>query len=111
DWSSDVCSSDLITGKRPKWFAPPSGSFSEHGVDAADNVEMEAIMWTVDTIDWKNADVSVMINRVMDKLHPGATILMHPTSSVSKGLPELIEEVEAKDYKIRTIEKLLSEER
>ena len=100
-----------ITGKRPKWFAPPSGSFSEHVVDTADNLEMETIMWTVDTIDWKNPDVSVMINRVMDKLHPGATILMHPTSSVSKGLPQLIEEIEAKDYKIGTIEKLLSEER
>jgi len=100
-----------ITGKRPKWFAPPSGSYSEHVVDTADNLEMETVMWTVDTIDWKNPEVSVMINRVMDKLHPGATILMHPTSSVSKGLPQLIEAIKAKDYKIGTIEKLLSEER
>jgi peptidoglycan-N-acetylglucosamine deacetylase len=100
-----------ITGKNPKWFAPPSGSFSNEVVVVAEELKMETILWTVDTVDWKNPTVNVMINRVMGKIHPGATILMHPTPSIVKGLPSLIEEIKAKDYKIGTIEKLLSETR
>src|SRR5690625_7977573 len=73
---------EAIIDKTPKWFAPPSGSFTDKVVDNADHLNMETILWTVDTIDWKNPSVSVMMNRVMTKIHPGATILMHPTASV-----------------------------
>src|SRR5699024_2940634 len=51
-----------ITGTKPTWFAPPSGSYSEHVIDIADNLNMNTILWTVDTIDWKNPATSVMIN-------------------------------------------------
>lgn len=102
---------EAITEEKPKWFAPPSGSFSDHVVEIADNLNMETILWTVDTIDWKNPSTSVMINRVMGKIHPGATILMHPTSSIANGLEALIEKIEAEDYEIGTIENLLIEER
>src|SRR5690606_15544334 len=102
---------NAITGGTPKWFAPPSGSFSEEVVLVADELQMDTILWTVDTVDWKNPAVNVMINRVMGKIHPGATILMHPTPSIVKGLPSLITEIKEKDYKIGTIDKLLSETR
>src|SRR5699024_9553085 len=75
------------------------------------NTIIEAILWTVDTIDWKNPSVSVMMNRVMTKIHPGATILMHPTASVVEGLSPMIEDIEKKGYKIGTIDQLLNEER
>ena len=41
-------------GKKPIWFAPPSGSFKEETVKLAKQEGMETIMWTVDTIDWQN---------------------------------------------------------
>src|SRR5699024_3971681 len=100
-----------ITGKTPQWFAPPSGSYSDEVVDIAYHLKMETILWTVDTIDWKNPSVSVMINRVMGKIHPGATILLHPTSAVAEGLDSLIDEIKEKEYKIGTVEQLLSEKR
>src|SRR5699024_11643631 len=95
----------------PKLSAPPSGSFTDKVVDNADHVNMETILWTVDTIDWKNPSVSVMMNRVMTKIHPGATILMPPTASVVEGLSPMIEDIEKKGYKIGTIDQLLNEER
>ncbi|WP_047984836.1 polysaccharide deacetylase family protein [Ornithinibacillus californiensis] len=100
-----------ITGETPKWFAPPSGSFSNEVVIVADELQMNTILWSVDTIDWKKPSVDVMLNRVMGKIHPGATILMHPTPSVVNGLPSIITEIKAKEYKIGTIDKLLSETR
>ncbi|WP_106497579.1 polysaccharide deacetylase family protein [Lentibacillus sp. Marseille-P4043] len=100
-----------ITGKTPKWFAPPSGSFNNQVVKIADNMNMQTILWTVDTIDWKNPTVSVMVNRVNSKLHPGAMVLMHPTAATAEGLGSLITTVKEKGYKIGTVDKLLSEER
>lgn len=102
---------EAIIGKTPKWFAPPSGSFTDEVVEIAHYLNMETILWTVDTIDWKKPSVSVMINRVMTKIHPGATILMHPTLPVVKGLNEMIASLKEEGYRIGTIETLLSEER
>ena len=100
-----------ITGKKPTWFAPPSGSYNEQVVQIAANLNMETILWTVDTIDWKNPSVSVMLNRVKEKLHPGATVLMHPTSSTTNGLDQLIKITKDSGYKIGQIDLLLSEDR
>lgn len=100
-----------ITGNTPKWFAPPSGSFNNQVVKIADQLDMETILWSVDTIDWRNPSVSVMMNRVMDELHAGALILMHPTKSIVQGLEPLITNIKDKGYKIGTIDKLLSEKR
>ncbi|MBY7143621.1 polysaccharide deacetylase family protein [Virgibacillus sp. NKC19-3] len=100
-----------ITGDAPKWFAPPSGDYTDQVVQVADDLHMETILWTVDTIDWKNPSVSVMINRVNEKLHPGATVLMHPTESIAEGLDPLIKDIKENGYRIGTLDKLLNEER
>ena len=100
-----------ITGEAPKWFAPPSGSFNDHVVQSAHNLDMQTILWTVDTIDWRNPSVGVMVDRVKNKIHPGATVLMHPTPSIAGGLDTIIEEIKNSGYQIGTIEKLISEER
>lgn len=100
-----------IIEKDISWFAPPSGSFSEEVVKMADNLQMETILWTVDTIDWKKPSVSVMLNRVTKNIHPGATILMHPTPVIANGLNELITQIKEKGYRIGSIDQLLSEKR
>ena len=100
-----------LTKEKIKYFAPPSGSFNTATVEVADEMEMETILWTVDTIDWKKPTKDVLISRVMNKIHNGATILMHPTQVTVDSLPELIEKIKAKEYKISALPKLLSEER
>ncbi|RLL45361.1 hypothetical protein D8M04_10935 [Oceanobacillus piezotolerans] len=107
--TNDILSA--ITGEKPKWFAPPSGSFNDQVVQTAHHLDMETILWTVDTIDWKNPSINVMIDRVNDKVHNGATILMHPTEVIANGLDELIQILKDSGYRIGTIDKLLSEER
>lgn len=102
---------EAIIGESPQWFAPPSGSYNDAVVRIADEEEMETILWTVDTIDWQNPSVSVMMDRVMNKVHPGATVLMHPTPVVAQGLDRLITEINQKEYRLHTIEQLLKETR
>lgn len=100
-----------ITGEKPVLFTPPSGSFNDQVIQAAAVEGMETILWTADTIDWKKPSVSVMINRVRDKVHPGAIILMHPTPVIAEGLDELIILLKDKDYRLGRLDTLLSTER
>src|SRR5699024_3344429 len=52
---------DAIIGHTPKWFAPPSGSFNDEVIEAAASLDMETLLWTVDTIDWKKPSTAVMV--------------------------------------------------
>lgn len=92
------------------YFSPPSGSFTNEVVEIAHELKMQTILWTVDTIDWKNPSVSVMINRVSQSVHPGAMILMHPTEVIAEGLNELIDLLSV-NYRIGRLDSLLDENR
>ncbi|UOR12683.1 polysaccharide deacetylase family protein [Halobacillus amylolyticus] len=93
-----------------EWFAPPSGSFTMAAVEAAREQNMHTILWTVDSIDWKNPTEEVFLHRVTSKLHNGATILLHPTAVTAAGLGELVTAIQ-KNYKIGTLNELMSEKR
>ncbi|MFS0656278.1 polysaccharide deacetylase family protein [Bacillus sp. 179-C3.3 HS] len=98
-------------GKKPKWFAPPSGSFKEETVKLAAQEGMETIMWTVDTIDWKKPTPEILQHRVLGKIHNGAMILMHPTDATAKSLDKLITQLKERGYELGTVSDLLSEKR
>ncbi|MBM7647081.1 putative sporulation protein (polysaccharide deacetylase family) [Bacillus ectoiniformans] len=102
---------EAAAGVKPELFAPPSGSYRDETVKVADQLNMNTILWTVDTIDWKKPAPNELINRVTAKMHPGAIILMHPTESTSKSLDRLIKEIQSKDLKIDTVSQLLNETR
>ncbi|EIJ81452.1 sporulation protein, polysaccharide deacetylase family [Bacillus methanolicus PB1] len=102
---------EATTGKRPKWLAPPSGSYREEVVKIASEFNMGTVMWSLDTIDWQKPAPEVLINRIIPKLHNGALILMHPTESTAKALDQLIMQIKQKNLKIDTVSSLLSEER
>lgn len=95
----------------PKWFAPPSGSFNDNTVEIAHELNMHTILWTVDTIDWRNPETSSMVNRVISEVHPGAMILMHPTKPSAEGLEKMIQEIKKKGYKIGTVSMMMDEKR
>lgn len=95
----------------PKWFAPPSGSFNQTVVDQAALHGMKTVLWTVDTIDWRNPEQHVMTERVLSQVHNGAMILMHPTEVTARSLETLITEIEKKGLFIGTVSELLSEKR
>nr|WP_239432818.1 polysaccharide deacetylase family protein [Sporosarcina sp. ACRSL] len=98
-------------GFKPKWFAPPSGSFNQQTVDVAHELQMKTILWTVDTVDWKKPSPTEMVNRVVSKVENGAMILMHPTEPVAQGLSAMIADIKAKGYQLGTVSELMSEER
>ncbi|MGN1387012.1 MAG: polysaccharide deacetylase family protein [Bacillus sp. (in: firmicutes)] len=100
-----------ITGESASLFAPPSGAFRDETVKIAREYGLHTIMWSVDTIDWQRPPSSVLIERVMSKVHQGAFILMHPTKPTSESLEELIVQIKKRNLHIKTVSDALSEER
>lgn len=98
-------------GIKPKWFAPPSGSFNETTIQVADHLNMKTILWTVDTVDWKKPAPSEMVNRVVSKIENGAMVLMHPTEPVAEGIESMITDIQDKGYQLGTVSELLDEKR
>jgi probable sporulation protein (polysaccharide deacetylase family) len=102
---------EATTRKKPSLFAPPSGSYRQEVVDIASELNMQTILWSVDTIDWQKPTPDVLIERVMTKVHPGALILMHPTDSTAKSMDSLISKIRDKQLRIGNVTNLLSEKR
>ncbi|MEH7460900.1 polysaccharide deacetylase family protein [Bacillus thuringiensis] len=102
---------EAATNQRVRWFAPPSGSFRDDVVHTAARLQMGTIMWTVDTIDWKHPEPHVLLQRVLSKVHPGAIILMHPTSSSAESLDTLISNLKEKGYTVGNVSALVDEKR
>ncbi|MBO1624969.1 polysaccharide deacetylase family protein [Bacillus arachidis] len=102
---------EAATNQKVRWFAPPSGSFRDEVVEVAAGLKMGTIMWTVDTIDWKRPEPEVLLQRVLRKVHPGAIVLMHPTSPTAEALNTMILQLKKQGYKVGNITELLDEKR
>ena len=71
-------------------FAPPSGAYSVNTVDAASNLNYKTIMWTHDTIDWRDQNSDLIYNRATKDLSNGDLILMHPTKKTIEAMTNIL---------------------
>lgn len=96
-----------ITGKRPTLFAPPYGEFSDLTAGAVKSLNKKLIMWSIDTIDWKQPGVDHIVNKVLDNAGNGKIVLMHPTEDTVRALPTIIDNLQRNGYTISTVSDLL----
>lgn len=98
-----------ITGKTPKYFGPPSGAFNENTIRAAKDLDNKMILWSIDTIDWReDSTKEIIVKRVNSKAEESAIVLMHPTKNTVESLPEIINYLFQNGYKIGTIGDVIS---
>lgn len=93
-----------VTGKKSvNLFAPPYGEISPLIVSAAGELGYQTIMWSVDSIDWKNPAPEILLNRVLSKIEAGGIILLHPTAPTKTALRELIRSLRKKGLEPGTV--------
>ena len=80
-----------LCGATPTLFAPPSGSFSDITLQAAADINYQVVMWSKDTIDWRDSDTSKIVSRATKNLTGGDLILMHPKPHTLAALPEIMD--------------------
>jgi peptidoglycan/xylan/chitin deacetylase (PgdA/CDA1 family) len=97
-----------ITGKQPaNLFAPPYGEISPEVLAAAGELGNYTILWSVDTVDWKNPDPQEMLRRVLGKIEPGGILLMHPTVATKTVFRELIRSLRQRNLEPGTVSQVM----
>ena len=51
----------------------------------------KTIMWSKDTIDWRDKDIKTIINRATKDVCGGDMILMHPKKHTLEALPKILD--------------------
>lgn len=98
-------------GVRNTLFAPPSGDYSMQTVKLAHAMKLRTILWSVDTIDWKNPPPDAVVAKIARKSGPGTLVLMHPTPTSSAALEGMIRELKRKGLTLATVSEVISETR
>ena len=72
-------------------FAPPSGAYNTTTVEVAEQLGYNTIMWSKDTIDWRDQDSSLIYTRATKNCKGGDLILAHPTAKTLEALPDILQ--------------------
>ena len=94
---------NAILGEEISLFAPPSGAFNDNTVTAAENLGLKTIMWSRDTIDWREKDGAKVIERATKNLESGEFILMHPMDVTVSTLPQIIKYIRESGFEAVTV--------
>ena len=80
-----------LTGKQISLFAPPSGSIGDAMFSAAEELGYSVILWSRDTVDWRDKNPDLVYARATSDIRNGELILMHPTAHTLQALPKILE--------------------
>lgn len=88
-------------------FAPPSGAYSVTTVDAATSLNYKTIMWTRDTIDWRDQDSDLIYKRAVKDLSNGDLVLMHPTEKTVEAFANIVSTALNNGFNVTTVSNCL----
>ena len=92
-----------LLGKEMNLFAPPSGAYNKVTVASASNLGYKTIMWTRDTIDWRDHNTQLIYDRAVKNAKGGDLVLMHPTKNTLEALPKIIDTLQSKNLQVTTV--------
>ena len=94
---------ELAIGVNPTLFAPPSGAYCDDTLTAASALNMKTILWSKDTIDWRDKDSSIIYTRATRDIKVGDFVLMHPMQETANALDDILKYYESKDLSVVTV--------
>lgn len=92
-----------VIGVEMELFAPPGGSYNQNTIKASNFLNYKTIMWTRDTIDWRDHNTSLIYNRAVTNLSGGDLILMHPTENTAEALTNIILQTKKLGFNLVTV--------
>lgn len=100
-----------LTGQTPRYFSPHRGEWNPAVLAASRASGHELVLWSLDTIDWKNPTASSLRVRIGHRVKAGDIVLMHPTAPTAEALAGMIQAARAKGLTLTTLDRLLSPRR
>ncbi len=99
----------LLSGQTVSLFAPPSGAYGEETVRAAESMGLKVVLWSRDTVDWRDKDEEVCFARAT-KAQGGDLVLMHPMAHTVCALPRILKTYETLGLRAVTVGENLGED-
>jgi peptidoglycan/xylan/chitin deacetylase (PgdA/CDA1 family) len=83
-----------VTGQEAKVFRPPFGEYNDEVIGRARALGYQTVLWSVDSMDWRNPAVDLVADNLARDARPGAIVLLHirgrnTASALAKALPVL----------------------
>ena len=72
-------------------------------------MDYRVIMWSKDTIDWRDHDEGLVFSRATQNVSGGELILMHPKEHTLKALPRILAYYEKEGLKTVTVSENIGE--
>jgi peptidoglycan/xylan/chitin deacetylase (PgdA/CDA1 family) len=105
---------ELLGGPRPILFRPPYGSYDATTMRQLRALHLLMVLWSVDTDDYLQPGVSVIVQRALAGAHPGAIILMHDAGGTRTqtiaALPIIVQKLRARGFHLVTVPELLRDD-
>jgi peptidoglycan-N-acetylglucosamine deacetylase len=98
------------SGFTPTLLRPPYGAITPRQREWIENqFGLNIILWSVDPFDWKRPGASVITQRILTQVHPGAIILSHDIHKQTvDAMPATLDGLIRKGYKFVTVSQLIA---
>lgn len=100
---------NMICNTQIKLFAPPSGAYNDATLQACAKLGLNVVMWSRDTIDWRDSDAALIYTRATENLQGGEFILMHPMDASVTALSKILNYIGNSGLKTQTVSKMIGE--
>ena len=105
---------EKIGGSMSKYYRPPEGAFTEENLAFASALGYKTIFWSFAYADWDNGKqppASEAMAKILDHVHNGAVLLLHPTSATNAEiLGDVIAQLKRDGYRFGTLDELTGTE-
>ena len=100
-----------VTGREmPGYYRPPEGRFDERSLAYVQELGYKTIFWSFAYADWDNnkqPSAEYAKAKIMDNIHNGAVLLLHPTSATNAAiLSDVIKDLKALGYRFGELSEL-----
>ncbi len=95
------------SGISPVLMRPCGGARSDVGMNVVGAISMPAVLWSIDTLDWKTRDAQSTISAVLDNVKDGDIILMHDLyDATAEASQTIIPELVSRGFQLVTVSEL-----
>lgn len=105
-----------VTGdSMTKFYRPPRGVYSTENLKMAKDAGYHTFFWSLAYVDWyqdNQPSKEEAFDKLMTRIHPGAIVLLHSTSSTNAAImDEILDKWEGMGYQFKDLNELINREK
>lgn len=105
---------EIVGTPMKKFYRPPQGIYSTSNLSMAKELGYHTFFWSLAYVDWyqdKQPTEEEAFNKLLKRIHPGAIVLLHSTSSTNAQImDELLTKWEEMGYTFKSLEELTAKQ-